>query len=104
MPYKEILDTLNSVREEFAAKKLHVFGIGGTATLHLAALLGMDSVDSSGWRNRAARGIIQLPGSGDRSIQNLGAWRGRVPNEIELERLIACACPACREHGLEGLK
>jgi len=80
VPYDTILNALHLVRQSFPDKHLHVFGIGGTATLHVAALLGMDSVDSSGWRNRAARGIIQLPGSGDRSILNLGAWRGRVPD------------------------
>jgi hypothetical protein len=30
--------------------------------MHLAALLPMDAVDSSGWRNPAARGIVQLLG------------------------------------------
>ena len=33
----------------FFGKRIHVFGIGGTATLHLAALMGFDSADSSGW-------------------------------------------------------
>lgn len=104
MPYQEILDALLHVREEFAGKRLHVFGIGGTATLHIAALLGIDSVDSSGWRNRAARGIVQLPGSGDRSVANLGNWRGRAPTDSEWDRLAACLCPACRMHGPLGLK
>ena len=58
VPYQEILDSLRHVRQTFANKEIHVFGMGGTATLHLAILLGMDSVDSSGWRNRAARGIV----------------------------------------------
>jgi hypothetical protein len=55
VPYQMVLDALIHVRRTFADKEVHVFGIGGTATLHLAALLGVDSVDSSGWRNRAAR-------------------------------------------------
>lgn len=104
MPYQDILDALVHVREEFADKWLHVFGIGGTATLHLAALLGIDSADSSGWRNRAARGIVQLPGCGDRSVANLGSWRGRVPSAEEWNRLEACPCPACQIQGLEGLR
>ena len=83
IPYKEILEGLRRVRQTFADEEIHVFGIGGTATLHLAALLGMDSVDSSGWRNRAARGIVQLPGSGDRIVANLGSWRGREPSEAD---------------------
>jgi tRNA-guanine family transglycosylase len=104
IPYAKILQSLKHVRQVFADKKIHVFGIGGTATLHLAALLGMDSVDSSGWRNRAARGLIQLPGSGDRMVANLGSWRGRKPSQKEWELLASCGCPACRQYGLKGLK
>ncbi|HEV8604924.1 MAG TPA: hypothetical protein VGQ99_06140 [Tepidisphaeraceae bacterium] len=102
--YADVLATLKKVRQEFSDKELHVFGIGGTATLHLAALLGMDSVDSSGWRNRAARGIIQLPGSGDRMIAKFGSWRGRVPSREERKVLEKCQCPACEQDGLAGLK
>ncbi len=104
LSHQDILDSLLHVREEFAGKQLHVFGIGGTATAHIAALLGIDSADSSGWRNRAARGIVQLPGSGDRSVANLGSWRGRAPSNDEWERLAACQCPACKLGGLEGLQ
>src|SRR5919106_1436422 len=77
MPYKDILNALRQVREDFSGKQVHIFGIGGTATLHIAALLGMDSADSSGWRNRAARGIVQLSGRGERFLAQLGNWRGR---------------------------
>jgi tRNA-guanine family transglycosylase len=104
LSYTRILQSLIHVRQVFTDKKIHVFGIGGTATLHLAALLHMDSVDSSGWRNRAARGIIQLPGSGDRVVANLGSWRGKEPNCEEQELLVLCKCPACRKYGPEGLK
>lgn len=103
MPYAAVLESLIHVRREFAGKRLHVYGIGGTATLHLAALLGIDSVDSSGWRNRAARGIVQLPGCGDRTIADLGSWRGRRPDGAEVERLQQCECPACQCDGLDGL-
>lgn len=103
VPYQAVLDALVHVRRTFANKEVHVFGIGGTATLHLAALLGMDSVDSSGWRNRAARGIVQLPGSGDRMVADLGSWRGRRPSAEEWEILRTCPCPACERSGLEGL-
>ena len=40
---------IRRLRQAFADKDIHVFGVGGTATLHLAGLLGMNSVDSSGW-------------------------------------------------------
>lgn len=102
--YDTILKSLSHVRATFRSKGLHVFGIGGTATIHLAALLGVDSVDSSGWRNRAARGIVQLPGSGDRMIANLGKWRGRLPTEQEWAKLERCRCPACTTDGTRGLK
>jgi hypothetical protein len=104
VPYTEVLDALRHVREAFASKRLHVFGIGGTATLHLAALLEIDSVDSSGWRNRAARGLVQLPGSGDRIVAELGSWRGRRADEREWARLQACFCPGCGYHGPDGLR
>ncbi|MEO1074399.1 MAG: hypothetical protein AAFX41_00320 [Bacteroidota bacterium] len=104
LPYRAILDALHAARRVLDDKALHLFGVGGTATLHLAVLLGMDSVDSSGWRNRAARGIVQLPGRGDRLITQLGSWRGRVPDEEEWAMLEACPCPACAQFGLAGLQ
>jgi hypothetical protein len=103
LPYKDVIDSLWLTRDTFADKHLHVFGLGGTATLHLAALMNFDSVDSSGWRNRAARGIVQLPGKGDRMIAELGNWRGRLPNQEEIETLKSCGCPSCLQHGMEGL-
>ncbi len=104
LSYESVLKNLLHVRAAFADKELHVFGIGGTATLHLAALLGIDSADSSGWRNRAARGLVQLPGCGDRVVANLGSWRGRDPDLEEWKKLKRCRCPACLEHGVNGLK
>lgn len=101
---QKVLESLIHVRQQFRDKKLHVFGIGGTITLHIAALLGINSVDSSGWRNRAARGIVQLPGTGDRMVANLGSWRGREPDASEWKILAECQCPACKQYGLEGLK
>ncbi|HSF34433.1 MAG TPA: hypothetical protein VLK82_28745 [Candidatus Tectomicrobia bacterium] len=104
LPYKDVIDGLWLTRDTFADMHLHVFGLGGTATLHLAALMNFDSLDSSGWRNRAARGIVQLPGKGDRMMAELGNWRGRRPNQKEIETLKSCRCPACLQHGMGGLK
>jgi queuine/archaeosine tRNA-ribosyltransferase len=104
LSHSVILDSLISIREKFADKTIHVFGIGGTSTLHVAALLKMDSVDSCGWRNRAARGIIQLPGSGERVITQLGSWKGRELNGQEKKGLLTCACPACQQEGIKGLR
>jgi 7-cyano-7-deazaguanine tRNA-ribosyltransferase len=102
--HSDILKSLQRVRKVFQDKEIHIFGIGGTATLHVAALLKMDSIDSSGWRNRAARGIIQLPGSGDRAVADLGKWKIRTPTPEEWEQLMQCPCPACQKHGIDGLK
>ncbi len=104
LSYEAVLEKLSHVRATFYDKEVHVFGIGGTATVHLAALLKIDSVDSSGWRNRAARGIVQLPGSGDRMVTNLGKWRGRSPSKDEWNKLRNCPCPSCHAKGLRGLK
>lgn len=104
MKPERVLQSVKQVRAALSDKQLHVFGVGGIATLHLAALLGIDSVDSAGWRNRAARGIIQLPGRGERIAANLGSWRGREPTKEEWTILEGCPCPACQQFGLEGLK
>ena len=103
MAYTDVLDKVAQARRELEGKKIHVFGIGGTATLHLAALFGMDSVDSSGWRNRAARGTVQLQGSGDRLVAELGKWRGRSLDDEERKQLSQCECPSCSEFGVDGL-
>jgi 7-cyano-7-deazaguanine tRNA-ribosyltransferase len=104
MPYADLLVGLRHVRQTFRDKLIHVFGVGGTATIHLTGLLGFDSVDSSGWRNRAARGIVQLPGSGERLVADLGKWRGREPSDDNWNVLRRCKCPACRAHGVDGLR
>ncbi len=104
MSYKKILNSIYKVRKIFANQKLHLFGVGGTATLHIAALLGIDSVDSSGWCIRAARGLVQLQGTGDRSVVKLGNWKVREPSQQELDKLEKCPCPACRLCKLEGLQ
>jgi 7-cyano-7-deazaguanine tRNA-ribosyltransferase len=103
LSYNTIIENLLHVRTTFHDKAVHIFGIGGTSTIHLAALLDIDSVDSSGWRNRAARGIVQLPGSGDRVVSNLGKWRGRSPSKQEWGKLHRCRCPACSANGVRGL-
>jgi hypothetical protein len=102
--YSKVLSGLQHVRDAFKDKELHVFGVGGTATLHVMSLLNIDSADSSGWRNRAARGIIQLQGSGERLVASLGKWRGRHPTWKEWQRLHKCGCPACAKYGTDGLK
>ncbi len=102
--YDHILESIRKTRKSFKGKKIHVFGIGGVSTLHLAALLELDSADSSGWRNRAARGIIQLPGTGDRAVKKLGSWDIRPLSQKDKAEVEECDCPACSQYGLAGLK
>lgn len=100
----KILANIQSTRASLNGKRIHVFGIGGVSTIHLAALFGMDSVDSSGWRNRAIRGIIQLPGKGDRMVEKLGTWDTRKISKEEKEEIENCKCPNCSTRGIAGLK
>jgi hypothetical protein len=99
-----VVDDIISVRSRLPDTRIHGFGIGGTATLHIAAVLGLDSVDSSGWRNRAARGIVQLRGTGDRVVADFGKWRGRRLSPKERKGLCDCGCPSCRVGGPRGLE
>ena len=92
-PYKEILDGLRQVRATFHDKRIHLFGVGGTATLHIAALLGMDSTDSSGWRKPCSTRDRPTPGCVDRIVAELGNWRGRRPDDREWQMLRECSCP-----------
>jgi hypothetical protein len=101
---EQVVDTIKRVRERLEDVELHVFGIGGLTTLHLAAVLEVDSIDSSGWRNRAARGLIFVPGSGERYAVKLGSWRGRSITDKEEQYLRECGCPACKKYGVTGLK
>jgi 7-cyano-7-deazaguanine tRNA-ribosyltransferase len=94
---------LRRIRREFPGH-IHAFGIGGIVTLHLAAALGLDSLDSSGWRQRAARGLINLRGRGERQAVKLGNWKGREVTPAEWEELARCRCPACRRSGNDGLR
>ena len=100
---KRTIAALRGVRKAFPGK-IHAFGVGGVVTLHLAAALGFDSADSSGWRQRAARGLVVLRGRGERQAVRLGSWKGRALDEDEWAELGRCRCPACRIHGVEGLK
>jgi 7-cyano-7-deazaguanine tRNA-ribosyltransferase len=104
LSHNEILKSLITLRKEFPDHNIHIFGIGGISTLHLASLLDIDSADSSGWRNRAARGIILLPGKSERTISDLGSWNGRKLDLEEEKILQSCKCPACQKFGYEGLK
>jgi 7-cyano-7-deazaguanine tRNA-ribosyltransferase len=85
--------------------EIHVFGMGGGATsIHFAAALGIDSVDSSGWRIRAARGLIVIPGLGERAVGNSSnARKSTRLTSMERTLLRLCACPVCKSGGAESM-
>jgi len=100
---EKVIDAIKEVRDAYRETSLHVFGIGGLTTMHLAAVLNVDSIDSVGWRMRAAHGLIFIPGKGERSIKKLGNWNRTEVSEREMKVLKRCSCPACKRYGLDGL-
>jgi 7-cyano-7-deazaguanine tRNA-ribosyltransferase len=100
-----VLRIVSYVRKLLPEKKIHVFGVGSTLTMHLMFYAGADSVDSSGWRTKAAFGAIQLSGMGDRYItQRKRNKHYRDLSESDKKTLANCRCPVCREEGLERLR
>lgn len=95
-----IIDSVRMVRKEFPDSLLHVFGIGSTKSMHLMYSLGVDSLDSMGWRLKAAYGCIQLPGVGDRYPVNKNNGRPSL-TESDKKLLGVCECPICKDRSLE---
>lgn len=100
-----VIKIVSFIKKLLPDKKLHVFGVGSTLTMHLMFYIGADSVDSSGWRTKAAFGAIQLPRIGDRYITPKKKHK-KYPNlnKEEKEILSDCKCPVCRNHSLVDLK
>jgi queuine/archaeosine tRNA-ribosyltransferase len=82
---------------------LHVFGAGSISTILLLFLAGADSVDSAGWRLKAAFGAIQLPGLADRFLVTKSSHLRvrKVLTKRCHEILSQCACPVCSDLALE---
>jgi len=95
-----VAEAVRIVREEFPDSFLHVFGIGSVSTMHFLFSLGVDSVDTVGWRLKAAYGAIQLPGVGDRFVTAKGKRRVNLSNH-DKELLEKCKCPVCKGLSLE---
>lgn len=95
-----VVDAIKLVRNEFPYTFLHIFGIGSTNSMHLMFSLGVDSLDSTGWRLKAAYGRIQLSGIGDRYVQKHHNGR-KVISEAEKNKLSLCECPVCRNHTIK---
>jgi 7-cyano-7-deazaguanine tRNA-ribosyltransferase len=93
------------VRKLLPNKRIHVFGVGSTLTMHLMFYAGADSVDSSGWRTKAAYGAIQLSGIGDRYITNLERNKKyKDLTRLDAKSLGNCGCPVCTTEGTDKLR
>ncbi len=100
-----VVEIVNFVKKKLGNRKIHVFGVGSTLTMHLMFYAGADSVDSSGWRTKAAYGAIQLPGIGDRYVTSRTRHKKyRDVSEEDKEILASCRCPICESEGLEKLR
>lgn len=93
----DLIDFICWIRSAFPDKFLHVFGAGGSAIMPILFYLGVDSIDTTGWRVRAAYGKIQLPGTGDFSVHGTQAWRSRsiYEDKVACRLLEKCCCPVC---------
>jgi 7-cyano-7-deazaguanine tRNA-ribosyltransferase len=100
-----VVKTIMTIRDFLPNARLHVFGVGSTTTMNLMFYAGADSVDSSGWRTKAAFGAIQLPGMGDRYVTQRKRNK-KYHNLYPREKLVLdkCKCPICRKYGLTELQ
>lgn len=99
-PIQYVIDAIRIVREEFPESLLHAFGVGSCNTMHLMYSLGVDSLDSTGWRIKSAYGMIQLPGVGDRYPISRNNRRAFL-NPGEKKLLNKCQCPTCNDKGIQ---
>jgi tRNA-guanine family transglycosylase len=100
-----VMKVISEVRKQIPDAKLHVFGTGGTLTMHLMYFAGANSLDSSAWRTKAAFGAIQMPGVGDRWVTKTIRKKQytQLSNE-ERKKLENCCCPMCKKFGFECLE
>lgn len=77
--------------------KIHAMGLGSSPLmLHLAYYLGVESIDTVGYRRKAAFGKIILPGIGERYVGNRqGEFGRRRLSKRERELLVQCSCEVC---------
>jgi len=102
---KKALEIVYEVKKRIEDRKLHVFGIGSSITMHLVFYAGADSLDSSSWRSKASMGAIQFPGIGDRYITGKASPK-KYPSLSSSEKKILkeCDCPICKNLGYQKLK
>ncbi len=103
------IEMLIYLRKRLPNTIIHAFGIGGTMS-YLAFYCGIDSLDSNGWIQKAAYGVIQLPGISDRFITKKAHGRpylkdGRIYKRNgkkfilnEKKIFLNCKCPICEPY------
>lgn len=97
---KFIVDAVKLIRNEFPDSLLHTFGVGSSQSMHFMFSIGVDSIDSMAWRRKAAYGVIQLPGVGDRHLIPRNKKRPFIKGR-EKELLASCECPVCKGKSLK---
>jgi len=102
---KYVVDVIKYVRNKFPDSFLHVFGIGSASTMHLMFALGVDSIDSMGWRLKAAYGAVQIPYTADRFLSSLGGKRKNRPifNDEEKRIFNNCKCGIHEDYDYEHI-
>ena len=88
-----IIKAILHVRSELPETFVHLLGVGGSMA-YLGVLCGADSFDFAGWVQKAAYGVIQLPGMSDRFIQQ--RVRRKCLTTEEKFKFLECDCPACK--------
>jgi len=108
-PTMELIDMVSyalSVIERESEFKVHLMGWGSSPLmLHLGYYMGMKSMDTMGYRRKAAYGNIVLPGRGERHIGETstifgGRKIGDVGSDDDLKLLDDCSCPICQSNQL----
>jgi len=100
-----VIDAIKYVREYFPKSFLHVFGIGSASTMHLMFSLGVDSIDSMGWRLKAAYGAVQIPYTADRFLTSRNGQRKNrvIFSEKEKEIFNSCNCGIHKDYSYKEI-
>jgi len=75
------------LRRLLPGRRIHVLGIGSYIMTRIIKEIGVDSIDTSTWRVKAAYGHVIIPGLGERYVgnRNLKFGTPRIrPNEIRI--------------------
>ena len=101
----ELIYYVKRSKEVFPNSHLHLFGVGSMrTTVHVPALLGVDSIDSAGWYVSASKfGRVISPTALNQTIsiaEHLNERQGK-PTIEQLDELSKCPCPSCERYPLE---